>query len=58
VSQQAAKRTHLAFPQDWENVTQEERKAACLAMADQLISDLRPPDEPQGETRSAAEKAK
>jgi hypothetical protein len=41
VSQQA-KRTHVSFPQDWDNMTEDERKAACLAMADQMAAGLSP----------------
>jgi len=55
VSQQPANRAHVSFPQDWDNATEEERKAACLAMADQMTAGLStsPSDEPQG-TRPAA----
>ena len=41
-SQQPAKRAHVPFPQDWDDLTEAEQKAACLAMADQMMAGLSP----------------
>jgi hypothetical protein len=41
-SQQPANRAHLSFPQDWDDMSEAEQKAACLAMADQMTAGLSP----------------
>ena len=40
--QQLATRAHLPFPQGWDDLTEDEQKAARLAMADQMMAGLSP----------------